>query len=148
MIQDEGLRVLQTKAGPNSPPRRLRTRKADVRKPLLAVADLIDTGHAVLFDSSGSYAMHKKTKSIQPFRREGQGWKVDFDIEAPDKANEVLQQLMEEIKAIRTPPQQPMQLAVSSEGKIELRQPSPTHAGEDEERSGPGFRLAGLFQSL
>ena len=147
MINDEGLRVLQTKAGPDTPPKRLRTRKADVRKPLWAVADLIDTGHAVLFDADGSYAMHKKTKSVQKFRCEGKGWKVDFDIEAPDKASEVLQQLVAEIKAIRAPPKQHLQLAVSADGKAEIMEPSATHTGEVEDRLGQGFRLAEFFKN-
>jgi hypothetical protein len=48
-ILDEGKRVLQTKVNGAGVPQRLDTRKADVSKPLLAVCQMVDANHTVLF---------------------------------------------------------------------------------------------------
>ena len=41
------------------------------------------------------------TRAVKPFRREGQSWKVDFDLEAPDRANEILGQMVQEANALK-----------------------------------------------
>ena len=97
-IADEGLRVLQTKASGMDPPMRLHTRKADVRKPLMAVCDMVDHNHAVLFDSGGSYAIHKKTGRKTTFTRNGRGWDLKLVLEAPEKANEVMAGVLAELR--------------------------------------------------
>ena len=40
----------------------------------MAVCDMVDHNHAVLFDSGGSYAIHKKTGRKTTFTRNGRGW--------------------------------------------------------------------------
>ena len=106
-IKDEGLRILQTKVVGGGTPQRLNTRKADVQRPLMAVCDMVDCDHAVLFDSGGSYAMHKKTGKITPFVRKGKGWDLTLEIDAPEHANEVMKQVISELKEIRQDAWQP-----------------------------------------
>ena len=49
----------------------------------------MDTGHAVLFDPGGSYAINETTKKITPFDRQGKGWDLTLELEAPEVANKV-----------------------------------------------------------
>ena len=100
-IEDEGLRILQTKASDGVLPQRLRTRAADVHKPLLAVVDMVDNDHAVLFDKDASYALNKKTGLKTYFTRVARGWDLTLDLEAPDKANKVAANLMAEMRETR-----------------------------------------------
>ena len=93
-ITDEGLRVLQTKGDAMDLPMRLSTRRADVSKPLLAVCDMVDRDHAVLFDSSGSYAVNKTTGRKTQFARVGRGWDLKLMLEAPEKANKVMAEVI------------------------------------------------------
>jgi hypothetical protein len=88
-IRDEGLSVLQTKVAGDEPPKLLKTRNGKVGKALLAVADMVDSNQAVLFDSGGSYAYNKKSGELTPFVRSDRGWEISFDLEAPEKANQV-----------------------------------------------------------
>ena len=111
-IRDEGLRVLQTKSGNGDLPQRLRTRKADVHKPLLAVCDLVDTGHAVLFDGGASYAVNKATGRKTPFVRNGRGWDLTVELEAPNTANKVMAQLIAEMREAQRKEQEPERPAV------------------------------------
>jgi len=97
-IKDEGKRILQTKGDGQNLPQRLNTRKADVNKPLLAVCDMVDHGHAVLFDSTGSYAIKKATGQKTNFQRVGKGWNLTLDLEAPAKANRVMSQMLAELR--------------------------------------------------
>jgi len=100
-IEDKGKRILQTKAhGPNLP-QRLNTRKADVNKALLAVCDMVDNGHAVLFDSSGSFALKKATGQKTNFQRVGKGWNLTLELEAPAKANRVMGQMLAELRELK-----------------------------------------------
>jgi hypothetical protein len=101
-IIDMGQRVLQTKVVGSEAPKRLHTRKADVQKPLLAVCDLVDRGHSVLFDSTGSYAMNKRTGEKTPFARVGKDWILRLTLEAPQKANIVMAQAMAEMRELKT----------------------------------------------
>jgi len=106
-IKDEGKRILQTKIQGGELPKRLTTRVADVHRPLMAVGDMVDKGHAVLFDAGGSYAMNKKTGVKTPFVRKGKGWEVAFDLEAPETANEVSRRIIAEMTEAKAAQSQP-----------------------------------------
>jgi hypothetical protein len=100
-IVDEGKRILQTKTNGAGVPQRLNTRKADVGKALLAVCEMVDAKHTVLFDSSGSYAVNKVTGVKTPFLRKGNDWHLKLTLEAPDKANKVMSQILAEMRELR-----------------------------------------------
>ena len=107
-IHDEGLRVLQTQGNGMDPPMRLHTRKANVRKPLIAVSDMVDHNHAVFFDSSGSYALNKRTGRKTPFERKGRGWDLKLVLEAPTKANSVMAGMLAELRGEQEKEQPPL----------------------------------------
>jgi hypothetical protein len=65
------------------------------------VCDLVDHGHAVLFDSTGSYAVNKKTGVKTAFLRQGKDWNLRLTLEAPQKANEVMGQILAEMRELR-----------------------------------------------
>ena len=141
-VADEGLRILQTKQIGNEVPVRIRTRKADVGNPLLAVCSLVDNGHTVLFDSNQSYCLHKESGRKTFFQRRGRGWVFTVELEAPEKANKVMTSILAELKekakasgnGVQTQPQQTIE--INSAGEIEEIQFG------DVERAQPLFRLA------
>ena len=100
-IQDEGKRVLFTKTAIGEHPQRLNTRQADVFEPLMSVADMIDHGHMVVFDSEGSFAVNKDSGRKTHFERTGKKWQVNLQIEAPEKANKKMTQIMAEMRETR-----------------------------------------------
>ena len=138
-IEDQGKRVLQTRVENGELPKRLNTRKADVDKPLLAVCDLVDNNHAVLFDSSGSYAINKKTGAKTRFARSGRGWDLKLTLEAPEKANEVMKEVLAELQEARARDSQPsVELRVGAGSDLEIVDAgSPAFSREE-----PLFRLA------
>ena len=74
-ITMDGARVLQTTRG------RIKTEVGDVNKNLMAVSDLCDSGHRVVFDNDeGNYAVHKKTGAIHKFDRIGKVYNVQFEV--------------------------------------------------------------------
>ena len=92
-IRDEGARVLQTRADGPEGPRRLRTRCAKVRRPLLSVKEIVRVGNRVVFDLEGSYTEDKHSGRRQYFRDVPGGWDLTLDLEAPEVANEVAEQI-------------------------------------------------------
>ena len=78
-IYDEGKREVCIQ-GDGSEVRILRTRVGDVRKGLLSVAGLIDTGHVVIFDSEGSVIRHKTTGKTTAMKRVNDVFEVEFDV--------------------------------------------------------------------
>ena len=96
-IQDKGLRVLQTAAKTGDMPTRLRTRSADVSGALIAVCDLVDNDHKVVFDKHEAYAEHKATGRKSHFQRQGRGWDFTVELEAPNHANEVMSRILAEV---------------------------------------------------
>ena len=108
----------------------MRTRRVEVSKPLLAVVDLVDKGHAVLFDETGSFAVHKRTGRKLQFHRRGQGWDFDTELEAPANANKTMTQVLAEVREIKAKKGKPaVELAVEREV-------------EEPDRAVPIFRLA------
>lgn len=76
LITTEGKRTLATRAGGF-----LRAEVADVSKNLLCVAELLDSGHRVVFDSQEGYkAVHKRTGRAMHFERVGKVFNVGVDI--------------------------------------------------------------------
>ena len=120
-IHDEGLRVAQTKSSGMDPPMRLNTRQADVRKPLMAVCDMVDHNHSVLFDSSGSYAINKKTGRKTTFTRTARGWDLRLVLEAPAKANEVMAGVLAELREKSASSEQTVELKF---GEVSVEQPA------------------------
>ena len=88
-VKDEGMRVLQTKTtgGPQGAPLRLKTRNVDVPNALLSVPEMVDCGHAVVFDKARSFAVHKDSGRTLEFQRNGKGWDLTLELEAPEAAN-------------------------------------------------------------
>ena len=97
-IQDEGKRVLFTKAAAGEHPQRLNTRQADVFESLMSVSDMVDHGHMVVFDSEGSFAVKKDSGRKTHFERTGKKWQVNLQLEAPEKANQMVAQIMAEMR--------------------------------------------------
>ena len=55
---------------PDGSVRGARMQVADVRKPLMSVADMVDAGQGVHFLASGqSYAVHRETGTVTKFTR-------------------------------------------------------------------------------
>ena len=78
-IYDEGKReVCVQEAGGQM--KILRTRVGDVRKGLLAVAGLIDTGHEVIFDAERSVIHHKTTGKTTAMKRINDVFEVELDV--------------------------------------------------------------------
>ena len=100
-IQDEGKRALFTKAETGEHPQRLNTRQADVFEPLMSVPDIVDQGHMVVFDSEGSFAVNKDSGRKTHFERTGKKWQVNLQIEAPEKANKKITQIMAKMRETR-----------------------------------------------
>ena len=116
-------------------------------KPLLAVCDMVDHGHAVLFDSGGSYAFNKKTGARIPFLRRGKEWEMKLTLEALEKANQVMAGLLAEMKEARAKTEEPEitlhvngggEVGVAGVGEVDAAMRSSFLSGRDE----PLFRLA------
>ena len=97
-IEDEGLRVLQTQSGLGELPQRIRARCADVSGALMAVCDLVDHGHRVVFDQHEAFAQHRTTGRRSEFTRVGKSWEYKVQLEAPAQANRVATQLLAEMR--------------------------------------------------
>ena len=55
----------------------------DVSKGLVSVAEMVDSGHRVIFDSAasgGSYAEHKETGRRTPFIRRSKVFEIDVAV--------------------------------------------------------------------
>ena len=78
-LEDEGRRsiFLRSQVGQT---RGIRARVGRVSKNLLAMADLVDTGHRVIFASDGSYAIHKESKKRLNFTRPRNAFEADFEV--------------------------------------------------------------------
>ena len=139
-IVDKGKRVLQTKVTGAEMPRHLNTRKADVDKPLMAVCDLVDHHHAVLFDSGGSFAMNKKTGVKTAFVRSGKEFHLKLLLEAPEKANSVMAGILAELAEVKAKEEQPqVELTLAGGGGLQSVASSSRFLSGREE---PFFRLA------
>ena len=66
---------------------RLFTRCVDVSNALLSVPEMVDCGHAVVFDQGRSFALHKTSGRMHEFCRNGKGWDLTLELETPEEAN-------------------------------------------------------------
>ena len=69
----------------------------------MAVTGMVDQGHTVVFDSSGSYALNKKTGRIIPFNRHAGGWNIEMELEPPARANDITLRQLAELRAGNIP---------------------------------------------
>ena len=60
----------------------MKVQAGDVTHGLMSVADLVDSGHRVVFDSEefGSYAEHKKSGYRMYVMRKYKTYKLDFEV--------------------------------------------------------------------
>ena len=68
-------------SGYQSDPLGLHLRIAKVKRGLLSVCEMVDSGHRVVFDrdemgNDTSHILHKGTHRVIPFRREGRNWQL------------------------------------------------------------------------
>ncbi len=108
--------------------------------PLLAVVDMVDKNHTVVFDSGGSYAVNKATGRVAQFTRKAKSWEIDFELEAPETANRVACDYLATLQQQESKKTQPqVQLSiVKPDGGLQ-----PLVGGESS--SQPGFHAAGWF---
>ena len=111
-IVDEGRWILQSKQTPEEMPSVVRARKTDVHEPLLAVCDMVDNGHTVVFDKEGSFAVNKATGQRLSFSRQGKKFLASFDLEAPEKANRVRSQILAEMRETKRQEEAAKQVSV------------------------------------
>ena len=62
----------------------LKAHVVPVRKPLLAVCDLLATGHDVHFTAEGSWVEHRKTGEVINFIRRGGKFEIDVEVQLPE----------------------------------------------------------------
>ena len=102
-VQDEGLKVLQTRrtGGPEGEPQRLKARCAAVQTALMSVMAMVDSGHTVVFDRLRSFAIHNETGLQKEFKRHEGGWDLHLELEAPELANAEAVQALAALQADR-----------------------------------------------
>ena len=69
----------------------LHLRVAKVKRGLLAVCEMVDSGHKVVFDKDDSgrdisHIVHKETGRVIPFKREGRNWQLVMKVVPHDKS--------------------------------------------------------------
>ena len=89
-IENEGEKFLMCQAqGQHSRSgfRKMKVKVGDATHGLMSVADLVDSGHRVVFDSEefGSYAEHKKSVYRMYFMRKYKTYKLDFEVRPFDE---------------------------------------------------------------
>ena len=81
-VKDLGGRALVGFTPDTEVARGIRFRVGDIRKPLMAAAEMVDAGHKVVFDKEGgkdvSYALHKATGQYTKFTRAGNVYNLDL----------------------------------------------------------------------
>ena len=89
-INDQGMRCLQCRAvksdGGLCSMRLMRCRVTKVRKGLISVSDLVDSGHTVVFDGQRSYAQHKATGEGIELTRRNKILEMEFEVAKFDSA--------------------------------------------------------------
>ena len=145
---DEGRWILQSKQTPSEMQCVVNARRTDVHEPLMAVCDMVDHGHTVVFDKDGSFAVNKLTGQRLNFSRQGKKFLASFDLEAPEKANRVRAQILAELRETKRQEEAAKQAPDESTSpptfadKIAAAIVSSEAAGETSEDSGRGFPWA------
>ena len=86
LIKDKGLRTLLVKTRGTTAPRTLKFRVCDIHKPLVAVCDLVDNGHTVVFSTKASFAKCTKSGVVTPFVRRKKVFEIDCEVQAPPRS--------------------------------------------------------------
>ena len=111
----------------------METRAAKVTQALMAVVDMVDRGHVVVFDSSRSFVHNKETGIETEFvRREG-GWDMTLDLEAPEIANIVNKEYLAQITTEAVPKVKGVTIVV----QMPKREDSPEGDKAEKEPQGP-----------
>ena len=79
LVKDLGCRTVATRTEKGDV-RYIRARAADVVKPLLSVAEMVDAGHTVVFSKDRSYAKHMESGREIDFARRQGVFEVDFEV--------------------------------------------------------------------
>ncbi|CAK0851548.1 unnamed protein product, partial [Prorocentrum cordatum] len=84
-VNDEGEKILAGAMPGASQARAAKFRVADISKPLLSVAEMVDSGHRLVFDSEGgqdvSYAYHKTSGDVVRFCRRNKVYEMDMHVD-------------------------------------------------------------------
>ncbi|CAK0860738.1 unnamed protein product, partial [Prorocentrum cordatum] len=84
-VNDEGEKILVGTMPGASQARAAKFRVADISKPLLSVAEMVDSGHRLVFDSEGgqdiSYAYHKTSGDVVRFCRRNKVYEMDMHVD-------------------------------------------------------------------
>ncbi|CAK0843605.1 unnamed protein product [Prorocentrum cordatum] len=84
-VNDEGEKILVGAMPGASQARAAKFRVADISKPLLSVAEMVDSGHRLVFDSEGgqdiSYAYHKTSGDVVKFCRRNKVYEMDMHVD-------------------------------------------------------------------
>ncbi|CAK0826156.1 unnamed protein product [Prorocentrum cordatum] len=84
-VNDEGEKILVGTMPGASQARAAKFRVADISKPLLSVAEMVDSGHRLVFDSEGgqdiSYACHKTSGDVVRFCRRNKVYEMDMHVD-------------------------------------------------------------------
>ncbi|CAK0888783.1 unnamed protein product [Prorocentrum cordatum] len=84
-VNDEGEKILVGAMPGASQARAAKFRVADISKPLLSVAEMVDSGHRLVFDSEGgqdiSYACHKTSGDVVRFCRRNKVYEMDVHVD-------------------------------------------------------------------
>ncbi|CAK0903034.1 unnamed protein product, partial [Prorocentrum cordatum] len=84
-VSDEGEKHLVGTMPGASQARAAKFRVADVSKPLLSVAEMVDSGHLLVFDSEGgqdmSYACHRASRDVVKFCRRNKVYEMDVHVD-------------------------------------------------------------------
>ncbi|CAK0830057.1 unnamed protein product [Prorocentrum cordatum] len=82
---DEGEKILVGTMPGASQARAAKFRVADISKPLLSVAEMVDSGHRLVFDSEGgqdiSYACHQTSGDVVKFCRRNKVYEMDMHVD-------------------------------------------------------------------
>ena len=93
VVRDEGKRTLEV-TGEDGKARRITCSVTGVRKMLLAVSRLVETGHKVVFARTGSHIIHEKTGKKIPVRLKNGVYAIRFRVNADGtQTNKVLAHL-------------------------------------------------------
>ena len=90
-IKDQGSRSLLTQQS-DGMVRGLRARVCKVQKGLMSVYDMVQAGNRVVFDSGGSYAIHKTTGKRVNFVERKRVYEVDLNVVPHSQASSVIPQ--------------------------------------------------------
>ena len=98
-VRDEGLKYLFGTGGGTCSPMVVRSRVAKVSRPLLSVASLVDNGFEVLFTKNKACAENPDTGRCFDFVRQGSTWTLPMQLDAPEGANQRLNEMVRSVSA-------------------------------------------------